>query len=142
MLDILLQHLPSFWTLAAGIAGGGLFAALIEAYQTFHKQSRLDDAQGADMRSDRMSEQSKRIDSLLDRMTTVEERQEEERKKRIEAEVRNRQLQATIDAMSTKINQLVKMVEDLREEAGMEPLTDEEKEDLKDTPDFTSNTDT
>lgn len=136
MLDFLLNNAVD---LALFVFGGGAFAAAAKLYRAYHKQSRKDDAQGADMRSDRMSEQSKRIDSLLDRMTTIEERQEEERKKRIEAEVRNRQLQATIDAMSTKINQLVKMVEDLREEAGMEPLTDKEKEDLKDTPDFTSN---
>lgn len=72
-------------------------------------------------------------------MDRLESQQEEERKARVEAEVRNKQLQATIDVMATKIDQLVKMVEDLREQAGMEPLTTEEKQELKETPDFTSN---
>jgi hypothetical protein len=74
-------------------------------------------------------------------MDRLEDQQEEERKARVEAEVRNKQLQATIDVMATKIDQLVKMVEDLREQAGMEPLTTEEKQELKETPDFTSNDD-
>ncbi|MCS4087308.1 hypothetical protein GGQ10_002134 [Salinibacter ruber] len=74
-------------------------------------------------------------------MDRLESQQEEERKARVEAEVRNKQLQATIDVMATKIDQLVKMVEDLRAEAGMEPLTTEEKQELKETPDFTSNDD-
>jgi len=104
-------------------------------------QKRKNDAQSHEQRSDRVSEQAGRIDSLLNRMDRLEDQQEEERKARVEAEVRNKQLQATIDVMATKIDQLVKMVEDLREQAGMEPLTTEEKQELKETPDFTSNDD-
>lgn len=140
MLDTLLSHLPSLWTLLTSLLGGGAAAAAIKAYRTYHKQQRKDDAQAEEHRTDRVSEQSKRIDALLERMKRIENEQEKERKARVEAEVENKRLRAMIDAMSGKIDQLVAMVEDLREAAGMEPLTDTEKAELKSTPDFTSNT--
>ncbi len=139
MVDFLFLHLPKIWTLVSALAGGGIVAAVVNAYRAYHEQSRLDDDQSHEHRSHRVSEQSKRIDSLLDRMKHVEQKQEAERKARVEAEVENKRLKAMIEAMSTKIDQLVKMVEDLREEAGMKPLSDKEKDDLKSTPDFTSN---
>lgn len=139
MLDLLLSHLPSLWTAVTGLVGGGAAAGLVKAWNAYWTQRRKNDAQEHEHRSDRVAEQSKRIDSLLSRMDRLEEQQEVERKARVEAEVKNKQLRATIDAMSDKIDQLVAMVQDLRQEAGMEPLTDKEKEDLKSTPDFTSN---
>jgi len=139
VLDLFLSHLPSLWTILTGLIGGGGTIGLMKAYRTYWKQRRKNDAQDHEQRSDRVSEQSKRIDALLERMKHVERQQEEERKARVEAEVENKRLRAMVDAMSGKIDQLVAMVQDLREEAGMEPLTDSEKADLKDTPDFTSN---
>lgn len=124
-----------------GLLGGGLFTLAFKAYRLYWTQKRKNDAQEHEQRSDRVSEQAGRIDSLLSRMDRLEDQQEEERKARVAAEVRNKQLQATIDVMSTKIDQLVKMVQDLRAEAGMDPLTDAEKRELKETPDFTSNDD-
>jgi septal ring factor EnvC (AmiA/AmiB activator) len=134
MLKLLLANLPA---VLSAIGALGLFKGLAKAYKTYQSQQRKDDAQESGDRSDRIGEQSKRIDSLRDRMYNIEKQQEKERKARIEAEVRNQQLQATIDAMSTKIDQLVAMVGDLRQEAGMDPLTEDEKENLRETPDFT-----
>lgn len=137
MLDFVLSHLPSIWTAVSGILGGGTVVALIKAYRTYYVQHRKNEQSSANLRSDQITEQSKRIDDLLSRIERLEEEQEAERKARVEAEVRNRQLKATVEAMSDKITQLVRMVEDLRSEAGMKPLTDKEKADLKSTPDFT-----
>jgi len=137
LLDFVLSHLPSIWTAVSGILGGGTVVALIKAYRTYYVQHRKNEQSSANLRSDQITEQSKRIDDLLSRIERLEEEQEAERKARVEAEVRNRQLKATVEAMSDKITQLVRMVEDLRSEAGMKPLTDKEKADLKSTPDFT-----
>lgn len=138
MTDLILQHLPKILTGLSTLLGLGLFKGLATWYRTYHKQARKDDAQDAQHRSDRVSEQSKRIDDLLDRMTKIEKKQEEERKARVEAEVKNKQLRATIDAMSDKIDTLVAMVSDLRKEAGMKALSEEEKDELREHPDFTS----
>ncbi|WP_251961568.1 hypothetical protein [Salinibacter ruber] len=136
MIELLLSHLPS---IISAVAGAGVFGGLAKLYRTWSKQQRKDQAQNHDLANARSETQAARIDDLRSRMSNVEKQMDEERKARVEAEVRNRQLQATINAMSTKIDQLVAMVEDLREEAGMTPLTDREKQSLKSTPDFTPN---
>lgn len=136
MFDLLLQNLPAIISALSALLGVGLFKGIASLYRTYHKQQRKDDAQNVEQRSDRISEQGTRIDSLRERMRQIEQEQEHERKARVDAEVENRRLQATIDAMAAKIDQLVKMVEDLREEAGMGSLSEEEKEDLRQHPDF------
>lgn len=139
MIELILQHLPSIVAAISALLGVGLFKGAARLYKTYHTQQRKDDAQHEKQRADTVSEQSKRIDSLLERMKQVEERQEEERRARVEAEIENKRLRAMVGALSGKIDQLVAMVQDLRQEAGMEPLTDSEKADLKETPDFISN---
>jgi len=138
VLDLLLSHLP---TILSAITGGGLVTGVVKLYTAYHQQSRKDEAQDAELRNDRVEAQAKRLDQLHDRLTDVERKQEEERKARVEAEVENKRLRAMVETLRGKIDQLISMVQDLRAEAGMEPLSDDEEERLRDTPDYTSNTD-
>jgi septal ring factor EnvC (AmiA/AmiB activator) len=133
MFEIIISSLPA---IISALGGAGLFAGASKIYRTYHKQQRRNESHRADLSNSRSETQASRIDDLRQRVSNVENRIDKERKARVEAEVRNKQLQATISAMSTKIDQLVAMVQDLRDEADMEPLTDKEKKSLKETPDF------
>ena len=142
-MEALFNHLPSIISALAGLAGAGVFAGLAKLWRTWKKQQRKDEKQEHRLDEEETAAQSDRISLLQKRMTTLEDKFEEERKSRVEAEIRNKQLQATVSALEVKIDTLIEMIRDLRDKAGMDELTEEEEERLRSTPDYTDlNSDT
>ena len=112
-LDVVLALL-----FGTGVGGGGLYAWLLK-YKRYEIDQTESDAQvGRNLRDELRRE----IDDLADRQDKLEGQLSNERQRRIEAERRHRDAAWNAEILRRKVNLLIQMVNDLRTDAGMEPI--------------------
>lgn len=128
MLQQILSHLPTLWTVVSGFIGGGSIVALIKAYRAYWTQRRKGDAQEHDQDIELSEHLSSRLSKVEGRLDTAEKEVRETKKQLTESQIREDELQAAIDALVRRIDKLIDRLEE------HEQITEEERDRLTSVP--------
>lgn len=124
----LLSYLPSIVTLISAIIGGGGTVVFVEAYRTYHDQTRKDDALDHEQNMELSDKLSNRLTKLEGRLDSTEKHLRETRKELTQSRIRRDELQAAIDALVKRIDRLISRLQQ------HEQITEDEKNRLTSIP--------
>jgi len=128
VLDTLLQHLPSFWTLLTSLIGGGAAAAAIKAYRTYWTQARKSDQQTHDQDIELSEHLETRLSKVEERLDAAESELRTTKQELSRARIREDELTAAVDALVDRVDRLLDRLEE------HEQITEQERDRLTSVP--------
>lgn len=118
------------WTgaLISGAGLGKLLQSALEWYRERHSQAAEDDEREFEQGKAYRAELREDISKLRGRLDEMDERLERAQEQIVASAKRESELKARLTVMSNNIDRLLAIVDDLREQLGLDPMPPEEKQ--------------
>jgi len=111
MLELLLSHLPSISTLISALFGGGLVTGAVKLWRTYWTQSRKNNAQNHEQDMELSQRLESRLTKVEGRLDAAEDELRTTKKELAHSRIRRQELQAAIDALVLRIDNLLGRLE-------------------------------